>query len=253
MAAVLGLTLCAALPAAAQIVNVQPLIMDPKRQGLVVVSDVALDVRTGNTRLLLVSGSLLARYRHGRHLVFALLRQEYGTEGGERFLSKDFEHLRYRLSFYDWLDLESFVQQDRDEFRRLSWRVVSGMGPRFFLVAAESFDLALGLAYMQELERLDDGPYPDSGEQQLAHRLSSYVSLGLRLNDKVRFGETLYAQPRITEPDDIRVLSESELLFSLGDIVALKATLSIGYDSAPADGRRGLDTVTKTGLQVRLK
>jgi hypothetical protein len=252
-AAAAGLALCAAAPVAAQIVNVQPLIVDPKREGLVVVSDAALDVRTGNTELLLLSGSLLARYRHGRHLVFTLLRQEYGTEGGERFLSKDFEHLRYRLSVADWLDLESFVQHDRDEFRRLAWRVVSGMGPRFFVIASEPLDLALGVAYMQELERLDDGPYPDSGEQQLAHRLSSYVSLGLRLNDKVRFGETLYAQPRITEPDDIRVLSESELLFSLSDIVALKATLSIGYDSAPADGRRELDTVTKTGLQLRIK
>lgn len=252
-AAALGLTLCAARMASAQIVNVQPLIMDPKREGLVVVADAALDVRTGNTQLLLVSGSLLARYRHGRHLVFALLRQEFGTEGGERFLSKDFEHLRYRLSFNDWLDLESFVQHDRDEFRRLSWRVVSGMGPRFFLVATEPFDLALGVAYMQELEKLDDAPFPDSGEQQLAHRLSSYVAFTLRMNDKVRFGQTVYAQPRITQPSDARVLSESELLFSLTDIVALKATLSIGYDSAPADGRRELDTVTKTGLQLRLK
>ncbi len=65
------------------------------------------------------------------------------------------------------------MQHDRDEFRRLSWRVVSGMGFRFFVVATEPFDLALGVAYMQELERLDNGPYHDSGEQQLAHRLSS--------------------------------------------------------------------------------
>lgn len=253
MAAFLGLTLCVATPAAAQIVNVQPLIMDPKREGLVVVGDAALDVRTGNTQLLLLSGSLLARYRHGRHLVFALLRQEYGTEGRERFLSKDFEHLRYRLTFTPWLELESFVQQDKDEFRRLAWRVVSGMGPRFFLVASEPLDLALGVAYMQELEKLDTGPYPDSGEQQLAHRLSSYVAFTLRVNDKVRFGQTAYAQPRVAHPSDARLLSESELLFSLSDVVALKATLSIGYDSTPAAGRRELDTVTKTGLQLRLK
>jgi hypothetical protein len=249
----LGLLLCLAGSASAQIVNVQPLIMDPRRNGLAVVADAALDLRTGNTRLVLLSGSLLVRYRHERQLVFVLARQEYGVQDGERFLSKDFEHLRYQLRLTDVLELESFVQHDRDEFRRLAWRVVSGMGPRFTLLANEAIDLALGVAYMQELERLDNASYPDAGEQDLAHRLSSYVALSLRLNDKLRLGQTVYVQPRFDRPNDFRLLNESELLVSLSTIVALKATLSIGYDAEPADGRRALDTITKTGLQLRLK
>jgi putative salt-induced outer membrane protein YdiY len=127
------------------------------------------------------------------------------------------------------------------------------MGPRFPLVASAAFDLALGVAYMQELEKLDRAAEPDSGEQQLAHRLSTYAALALRVNERLRFGQTAYAQPRINRPKDVRVLSESELLVSISDMLALKATFSLGYDSFPPDGRHTLDTVTKTGLQLKLR
>jgi uncharacterized protein DUF481 len=249
----LALGLCLPRSAAAQIVNVQPLITDPRRQGLDAAIDASLDVRTGNTQLLLVSGSALVRYRHQRQLVFLLARQDYGTEGGERFLSKDFEHLRYRLTLTEALELECFVQHDRDEFRRLAWRAVWGAGPRFPVVATDAVDLAFGIAYMEELERLDHAPEPDAGQQQLAHRLSTYVAFALRLNERVRAGQTVYAQPRFSQPKDIRVLSETELLVALGTVVSLKATVSLGYDSYPPDGRHALDTVTKMGLQLRLR
>ncbi|HVZ31714.1 MAG TPA: hypothetical protein VG963_04770, partial [Polyangiaceae bacterium] len=72
----------------AQIVNVQPLITDPNRPGLGVVLDSSLDLRTGNTQLFLLSGSGLVRYRYGRQLVFVLARQDYGVQGGQRFVSK---------------------------------------------------------------------------------------------------------------------------------------------------------------------
>jgi hypothetical protein len=251
--ALLGALLGFGREAHAQIVNVQPLITDAQRAGLAVVVDSSLDVRSGNTELLLVSGSALVRYRLGRQLVFVLARQEFGKEGGERFLRKDFEHLRYRLTLSDALELETFVQHDEDQFRRLAWRIVWGMGPRFPIVTTPALELALGTAYMQELERLDRAPEPDSGEQQLAHRLSSYVSASMRVNERLRAAQTAYAQPRIDRPRDIKVLNETEILFSVTDVVMFKLTFSLGYDSDPPDGRHALDTVTKTGLQLRLR
>jgi hypothetical protein len=121
------------------------------------------------------------------------------------------------------------------------------------VVTTETFELAIGTAYMQELERLDRALEPDSGEQRLAHRLSSYVTATVRVNERFRVAETAYAQPRIDRPSDVRVLSESELLFSITDVVLLKVSFALGYDSFPPDGRHALDTVTKTGFQLRLR
>lgn len=252
--ALLALSLLAWSPAAsAQIVNVQSLIVDPAREGFGGAVDASLDLRTGNTDLLLVSASLLLRYRAGRHLIFGIGRQELGMESGARFLSRDFEHLRYRLSLEDWLEAETFVQHDRDEFRRVAWRFLWGLGPRFLLVTTDTMSLAVGSAYMLEIERLDRAPLPDSGERHLAHRSSSYVAFSLRLNDRLRLGESLYVQPRLDRPLDTRVLNETELGVDLEQRLLLKLTFSLSYDAFPPAGRAGLDTATKTSVQIRFR
>lgn len=237
--------------AGAQIVNVQPLVMDPDQGGVSGSVNAALDLRTGNTRLLLLSAGVLIRYRSGRHLAFALGRQEYGVQGEGRFLSKDFEHLRYRFALLELMELEAFVQHDRDEFRRLALRVLGGAGPRFVLASTEVTRLAVGTAYMLELERLGVAPEVDSGEERVSHRLSTYFTLALRLDERLRLAQSAYAQPRLDRPGDVRILNETELLVSLGEAFLLKLTFSLGYDSLPPAGRRGLDTATKTGLELR--
>lgn len=245
------LTCCAASSAWGQIVNVQPLIAAPDAEGASAALEAALDVRTGNTQLLLLSASALGRLRIGQHLWFLLLRQEFGVQGGERFLDKDFEHLRYRYDLLEWLQLEAFGQHDRDEFRRLAARMLWGGGVRVPFQPAPELELAAGIAYLWELERLSAGSEADAGAVSAAHRLSSYVTLALRLDERLRLGQSTYAQPRVTQPEDIRLLNETELLVSLNEMLALKLTFSLGYDSRPPIGRRALDTATKTSLQLR--
>lgn len=247
-----GLAWFAAVPAAhGQIVNVQPLLAAPEEAPASGAVEGALDVRTGNTRLMLLSASALGRVRSGRHSWFVLLRYEMGVQGGERFLDKDFEHLRYRFELLEALQLEAFVQHDRDEFRRLAARLVWGTGVRVPFHPAEPLELALGAAYLWELERLSSGPEPDSGAVSVSHRLSSYATLQLRLDEHLQLGQSTYAQPRWDRPDDIRVLNETELLVSLREELRLKLSFALGYDSLPPAGRRKLDTASKTSLQLR--
>jgi len=247
----LSISLLAGARANAQIVNVQPLIAASDAEGVSGVVDASVDVRTGNSELLLLSGSLLTRYRAGRHLIFLLARQEFGVQGGQRFLDKDFEHLRYRLALAPAFQMETFVQHDRDPFRRLALRVLWGAGPRFVLASSDATELAVGAAYMLEFERLGVAPEPDSGQKRWAHRLSTYVTWVAHLDDRISVGESAYAQPRLDDPKDIRILNESELLVSLNEVLHIKLTFSLGYDSSPPSGRRGLDTVSKSSLQLR--
>ncbi|MEY4546139.1 MAG: hypothetical protein RL685_2334 [Pseudomonadota bacterium] len=250
VAAALALALLASSRSSqAQIVNVQPLLTRTQQGGFSGAALASLDVRSGNTQLLLASGSLLASYQRGPRILFFHTLQEYGVQGGERFSSRDFEHLRYRHQLREALALEAFVQHDRDEFRRLALRMVAGTGPRISWASGEALDVAAGLAYLLEHERLSEGPQLDSGEARLNHRLSSYVTMRIRLADRLRIGQTTYVQPRMDEPNDLRVLNETELLASIDGTIATKVTFSMGFDSQPPASRRALDLATKTSLQ----
>ncbi len=251
---VVGMASTVALPARAQIVNVQPQVVAPDQQGFATVAEGTVDWRTGNNDLLILSGTLTARYQTKPHLLFLLTKAEYGqkNQSGNKttLLDRDFEHLRYRWIAWKWLQPEGFVQHDRDAFRRLALRALAGVGPRFVLLSTPAWELALGVAYMVELEKLGAAGQPDDGKRELAHRLSSYLVAGYKLGDALTFGLTAYAQPKLNDFHDLRVLTETSLVFAVSEHLAFKVALTGAYDSRPPQGLKPLDTAIKNSLQV---
>jgi hypothetical protein len=209
-----------------------------------------MDWRTGNTNLLLLSGGLSGRYRSGDHLVFALVRGEYGVAEGDSFASSDLEHLRYRVAAAPPLEIEAFAQHDRDEFRRLSLRTLAGAGPRLHFTQWSPMDAALGAAYLFEYEELGFAGELDDGDIQLNHRLSAYLRVAIRFDDWLHLGYTLYVQPRLDAFDDVRVLSETELLIAAKKYFSFKLTLGVTADSEPPIGVRAVDARRKASIQI---
>jgi hypothetical protein len=250
-AVAVGIVISAAGTAGAQITNVQPLIGRDDTQGFSGAVEGAADWRTGNTGLLLLSESGLARYRTGDHLVFLVERAEFGLQAGEDFVNKNFEHLRYRFEAWDLVGLETFAQHDSDEFRRLALRVLWGAGPRFRLFGSRNGDLFLGVAYMLEFERLSEGPEADSGDEKLSHRLSSYLAATFFQDAPVGGGLAVYAQPRLDWMTDVRVLVDAEIVVKASDSLAFKTAFSATWDSEPPDGLDRLDTALKSGVVFR--
>lgn len=237
--------------AAAQIVNVQPLISaDDQKEGFSFAIEGSGEIRRGNTNLLAISGGGVAQYRAGRHFGFILARGEFGTRNDVAFMNKDLEHARYRVNVAGPLAAEVFVQHDRDAFRRLSLRALGGLGPRLTLVRWKALNSAIGAAYMLEYERLAEGDEPDSGLGTLAHRLSSYFLLSTHVTEYLDLGVTMYMQPRLDRDHDVRVLCETSLLSKAGDYISLKLTLTSAYDSDPPSGVAPLDTTLKGALQA---
>jgi hypothetical protein len=236
--------------AMAQIVNVQPLVAAEDREGPSGALEGSLDWRSGNTELALGTASLVARYRAGRHLAFVLGRVEYGENANDVFLDKDLEHLRYRVVVAGPLEGEVFGQHDRDEFRRLSLRMVTGAGPRLHFLRWEPLDAAVGVAYMLEHEVLGDASTTDSGEATTVHRLSTYATLALDLADRVALSHTFYVQPRFDAWSDVRVLSETELLLGVVKHVSVKVSLSMAIDAQPPQRVEEVDAVRKVSLQL---
>ncbi|HZH05021.1 MAG TPA: DUF481 domain-containing protein, partial [Myxococcaceae bacterium] len=167
------------------------------------------------------------------------------------FVNRDLEHFRYRWERFARVHFETFVQRDRDPFRRLVLRTLGGAGPRFLLATTGATVTALGVAYMLEYERLSAGDFPDSAEEQLAHRLSAYAVVTVKLNELLSFGETLFAQPRFGRPRDYRLLSETQWVVAVNKSVSLKAALSMAYDNRPPASRRPLDTATRMSVQLK--
>ena len=250
MLCALLLVLTTSRVAAGQIVNIQPLVAKDDRVGLSGAMEASADWRSGNTDLLLLSGSLVGRYRQSRHLVFLLARGEYGVEKGDRFVSTDLEHLRYRVGITPPLELEVFAQHDRDEFRRLALRTLGGAGPRLHFLNWAAMDAALGAAYLVEYEELRAGDESDAGETQLNHRISSYLTLAIRLNDWLRLGHTFYVQPRVDGFEDVRVLSETEFLITVTKHFSFKLALSTALDSQPPVGVQAVDAKRKGSIQL---
>jgi len=246
-----GLLLLSALgayrPARAQIVNVLPLASRLDEAGFGGSAEGALDWRRGSVDLLLLSLKASASWRSGPHLLLAVIHSEGGTKSGKEFVDRNLQHLRYRLRLGERLEAEGFLQQEYDQYRRLSLRALAGVGPRLELLARAPVKLALGVAWMAELER-------DRGQAR-AHpdqRLSSYLQAELALDKLLTLSSTLFVQPRLDDMHDLRLLDEAALQVRLATHLALKNTLTLAYDSRPPAGVERLESSLRLSLVASL-
>lgn len=74
--------------------------------------------------------------------------------------------------------------------------------------------------------------------------------MAIRFSDLLRLGYTLYVQPRFNEFEDVRVLSETEILISANKHLSFKLSLGVAADTAPPIGVRLVDARRKASIQV---
>ena len=61
---------------------------------------------------------------------------------------------------------------------------------------------------------------------------------------------TVYAQPRLTDFADYRILDEAELIVEITDILSLVAGLYLRFDNQPVEGVEKLDVTMENKLRV---
>jgi hypothetical protein len=144
-----------------------------------------------------------------------------------------------------------FAQHEYDQFRRLSLRALAGTGPAFQIVHDKAVAMLAGAAYLYEYERLDTRPGTlDAGERATAHRGSLYVTGHEQPGAGVDILETIYVQPRLDHPADVRVLGELSVQSKLSSRIALKDSLTVAYDRTPPDGIKRYDTQLEVAVLV---
>jgi hypothetical protein len=238
--------------ASAQIVNVQgQLAKPPDKNGVTGQVELKLDWREGNNQLFSLGASASTLIKHDRLLVLALARGEYGESQGLTLSRKTFEHVRARYTIDCRWKWEAFVQHEYDAFRRLTVRGVVGTGPALQLADTEHVAVLAGVAYMLEGEQLDEREGTiDAGRRAVSHRASAYVTGAEMLGSGVSIVQTIYVQPRLDDPGDLRLLGELSVTSKLTTHIALTDGLTVAYDRTPPDGIKRYDMALKVGLLV---
>lgn len=248
----LAILIAAPRAARAQIVNVQgALAKAPDDDGVGAQLELKVNWREGNNPIIDLGGAGNVILRRGRLLGLAVARGQYGRSRGLTLTKKSFEHLRARMTIDCRWRWEAFAQHEFDQFRRLSLRALAGTGPALQIFDAKSFALLAGAAYVLEYEQLDhrEGTV-DAGEHTLAHRASFYITGHEAVGAGVEIVETIYAQPRIVRPSDIRLLAELAVQSKLTSRVALKNAVTAAYDATPPDGVKRYDTALEVAVVV---
>ena len=102
-----------------------------------------------------------------------------------------------------------------------------------------------------EAWELRDGDEEDAVEVDALHRWSNYLSLEWRASDIATVSHTTFAQPRLDDFADLRVLSELELALAVTERVRVRLNFTLTHDSRPPTDVNTTDTRTKTALTVK--
>jgi len=84
-------------------------------------------------------------------------------------------------------------------------------------------EVAVAAAYLGEYQQIRQDTLPDAGSTRLMHRISTYATFVVRLGSRFSLAETVYAQPRIGLPEDVRLLEDVELLGTLSEHLSLSS------------------------------
>lgn len=201
----------------------------------------------GNTELARFGGRARAQWKGELHRFRALASAQRSESNGSRISESALLHLRHNHRLAPRLQSLAFAQLQRNPFQRLSARSLLGLGARVALVDDARGQLGLGLAHMLELERIED----TGGDEDVDHRLSSFLVGELELRGGVSLGATVFAQPRWSDFGDLRATGELGLEVELTGQLSFQSSASLTHDSNPPAGVEETDWSLGSGLGYR--
>lgn len=231
--------------------NVEPLrarVQDDEVGGNI---DATFSGRVGNVQTLNLGAAGILGGRSGPHFGFLAASGDYGRVDATATVAQYFAHIRYNYALVPRVAWEIFGQVDHDRFQRLTLRRLAGTGPRFEAIETSQVSLALGTAYMLELEDLS-ATDEDPAQDNTWHRSSNSVALRLAPDDRVSLSVSALFQPRFDRPGDYRLLQINALAFEVVDKLTASVGVTVRYDSVPPRGVKALDLAVKNAIGLKL-
>lgn len=238
MRLLLALILLLPLSGLGQVVNIES-DRGGDKQGLHGSSEFGLSIQSGNVKVLQTTAKLRLDYIRNIHHYLFIGSISYGEENGEEFRNEMYTHLRWTAMWWNNLGVELFVQTQRDDFRLLQLRQLTGAGFR-----ATFFDdvVAIGSGAMSDFEKIQSIENENSD-----FRSSSYIRLGREWKDRVKGQLIVYYQPLFLDVSDYRILSVGSVEFKIDKVFSMINEFNYSYDTNPPEG------VIKDDLLVQVK
>jgi putative salt-induced outer membrane protein YdiY len=213
--------------------------------------DIGLDGTSGNTDKFGFRAGGRVHWHRQSHSDLALVSFRYGKSRGRADANKSFAHVRHMQHISPLTTLEGFGQAEKNEFSRLSFRGLIGIGVRRALLAdAERGTVYLGLGGMYEDEELQPRTGATDALQSQLWRANLYLILTRRFNEQMRVVSSTYYQPRLNDWGDARLLEQAALLIKLSKVLDLKLSLEVQHDSRPPQQVEKTDISYSTGLEL---
>lgn len=199
----------------------------------------------GNAEYLELSAAASVQLVAGRHRIRALASETLRRAAGEEIAEDFLVHLRHNLRLTAALSTLLFVQNQYNPFRRLERRTLVGAGGRWDVVRVDSWNAALGAAYMYESEVLTEDP---EGVVDTDHRFSFFASLVGRVTQAVRADIAAFHQPLVGDFSDSRAFASARVRTDLVGELDLIVAFTLYHDAEPAEGVEPTDLTLSSGL-----
>lgn len=178
----------------------------------------------------------------------AIVGYQYGESNTVRNVNKAFVHYRYIHQINNSMDWELFGQVESNEFTRLSYRGLLGVGLRFSVATSKDHNAFLGAGAFHSKEETEvTAGLTDDGVEELT-RANFYLLSKYKVTPSTSFSNVIYYQPRISQLKDFRALLESKFDFKINDKLKFRLSLDVEHDSLPSQSIKSTDVSYMTGL-----
>ncbi len=236
----------------AAIVNVESLRQESDQDGFMGRIELSLRGVSGNTRKKGANAGTRLQWKRQNVTHFMILRYSYGESAGNRDTHNSFFHARHIRQLTASRAGEFYIQNETDEFARLSFRRLAGAGERYTLFKKkDQMSAFFGAGVFYAIEKLEDSfGVTDSGTDRF-WRASTYFSFNRHINDHTQFMSTTYYQPALSNVSDYRILEEAVIRMKMGKQLMLRLSLDIVHDSQPPQKVEKTDAIYSTGFEYQ--
>ncbi|MAQ69724.1 MAG: hypothetical protein CMD23_01340 [Flavobacteriales bacterium] len=242
------------------IVNTEKL-FNSNESGLVVVSELAGNLISGNNELLKLDYSLNFSYQYEKNMLMLLTSGEHIRKNKDDDVTNEITgQFRYIYSVREKVKFFTFFQAQTAGALLLNERFLIGSGVKFHLLGEETikskknfFKLNFSCGLMQEREVLDNTTLSELEIYKTNYTRSSFSSVSvLDLSDAIRLINTTYFQQYIKDLSDYRIFHEMNLVFSFNDRLSLTLDFEYRFDSDPPSVLENSDYSTTIGFVFEL-
>lgn len=218
----------------AQVVNVERLRMDSKKQGWSGSADGNLDLRRNQNSVFSVGSKMHVQHRKDSNTTLLFAQAGFIKASQAELVNFAFSHFRYTHYVTDFLSLEGFTQLQQNRVNGIANRWLLGCGVRGKVYDRKPGTAFVGFLVMRERER----EVVDSIPIHKDVRISTYLagSYTPESADWITVATTTYFQPRIGKFSDFRVSADWNLQVRLRENISLFTSFNLVYDSNPPFG-----------------